>query len=325
MLPARTGPVADVLYSAAGNSADEAYYTHDIIGYDFEIGVDRFTGAVRADGTPVVSQTGFTPPYTSEGHDEGQEFANGNIGLLTAALGYEQDSTAPVVTPKIVSNPNGGLDLTFDQSEPADIYYTLDGSTPTRESTAYAPAGPRQRVQAVHLDGPVTLKWISYDIKKQTSGPQTYVWSSPGTPGDVGGSVPATLSLALGTPASFGAFTPGAARTYEAATTATVTSTAGDALLSVADPSSDNTGHLVNGAFALPQPLQARARNTANAGTAYNNVGSTASPLNLLAWDGPTAGDQVALQFSQLVNSGDALRTGSYSKTLTYTLSTTNP
>ena len=28
VLPARTGPVADVLYSAAGNSADEAYYNH---------------------------------------------------------------------------------------------------------------------------------------------------------------------------------------------------------------------------------------------------------------------------------------------------------
>ena len=180
VLPARTGPVADVLYSAAGNSADEAYYTHDIIGYDFEIGVDRFTGAVRADGTPVVTQQGFTPPYTSEGHDEGQEFANGNIGLLTAALGYEQDHTAPAVTPKLVANAGGGLDLTFDQSEPADIYYTLDGSTPTKDSTAYAPQGPRQRVQAVHLDGPVTLKWISYDIKNQTIGPQTYVWSSDG-------------------------------------------------------------------------------------------------------------------------------------------------
>ena len=36
-----------------------------------------------------------------------------------------------------------------------------------------------------------------------------------------------------------------------------VLSTAGDATLSVADPSSTNTGHLVNGAFFLPQKLQA--------------------------------------------------------------------
>ena len=98
----------------------------------------------------------------------------------------------------------------------------------------------------------------------------------------VNGTVPATLSLTLGTPANFGALTPGVTRTYEASMTANVISTAGDALLSVADPSSDHTGHLVNGSFFLPQPLQARARNAANTGTAYNNVGSSASPLNLL-------------------------------------------
>jgi hypothetical protein len=143
--------------------------------------------------------------------------------------------------------------------------------------------------------------------------------------GTAGGTVGATLSLTLGTPASFGAFTPGITKTYEAATTANVISTAGDALLSVADPSSTATGHLVNGAFSLPQPLQARARNSANTGTAYNNVGSSASPLNLLAYDGPVSNDQVALQFSQLINANDALRTGSYGKTLTFTLSTTNP
>ena len=50
-------------------------------------------------------------------------------------------------------------------------------------------------------------------------------------------------------------------------------STAGDATLSVADPSSTNTGKLVNGAFSLPQTLQARA----NAG-AYADVGGSAKP-----------------------------------------------
>jgi hypothetical protein len=106
---------------------------------------------------------------------------------------------------------------------------------------------------------------------------------------------------------------------------ATVTSTAGDALLSVADPSSNATGRLVNGAFSLPQPLQARARNAANTGTAYNNVGSSASPLNLLAYSGPVSNDAVTLGFSQRIEANDALRTGTYSKTLTFTLSTTQP
>jgi hypothetical protein len=89
----------------------------------------------------------------------------------------------------------------------------------------------------------------------------------------------------------------------------------------------DNTGlapqgHLVNGAFSLPQPLQARARNAANTGTAFTNIGSG---LNLLTYSAPISNDQVALQFSQAIGANDALRTGAYSKTLTFTLSTTNP
>jgi beta-galactosidase GanA len=143
--------------------------------------------------------------------------------------------------------------------------------------------------------------------------------------GTVGGSVPATLALTIGGPASFGAFVPGVTADYTAQTSANVISTAGDALLSVADPSATATGHLVNGAFSLPSPLQARARDAANTGTAYNNVGSAASPLNLLSWAAPISNDAVSLQFSQHIGSTDALRTGAYGETLTFTLSTTTP
>ena len=145
---------------------------------------------------------------------------------------------------------------------------------------------------------------------------------SPPVSAPVSGNVAATLALTLGTAAAFQPFTPGVARTYESATTANVISTAGDATLSVADNSGTAQGHLVNGAFSLPQPLQARARNAANTGTAFNNIGSG---LNLLTYSGPISNDQVALQFSQAIGANDALRTGTYSKTLTFTLSTTNP
>ena len=133
------------------------------------------------------------------------------------------------------------------------------------------------------------------------------------------------VSLSLGPAAQFPSLVPGVGATYEASTTGQVISTAGDAVLSVADPSAQNTGHLVNGSFFLPQPLQARARNATNTGTAYNNVGSSAEPLNLLMYDKPISNDQLTLGFSQRVNANDALRTGTYSKTLTFTLSTTNP
>jgi len=118
--------------------------------------------------------------------------------------------------------------------------------------------------------------------------------------GTVGGTVPATLSLSLGPAASFGAFTPGIDRDYTASTTANVISTAGSAALSVSDP-----GHLTNGAFSLPEALRVEI--------APN------------AWSAPVSNGGAAITFRQHIGRNDALRTGSYSKTLTFTLSTTEP
>jgi hypothetical protein len=136
----------------------------------------------------------------------------------------------------------------------------------------------------------------------------------------VGGSVAATLALTMGTPATFGAFTPGIAKDYPANTTATVISTAGDATLTVADPSATATGHLVNGAFSLPQALTARAGSRT-----YSPVGGSASPTSLFTWSAPVSNFIVPIEFQQSIGSTDALRTGTYSKTLTFTLSTTTP
>jgi hypothetical protein len=145
------------------------------------------------------------------------------------------------------------------------------------------------------------------------------------TGGGAGAAVPATLALTLGNPASFGTFTPGVTKDYAATSTANVISTAGDATLSVADASSTATGHLVNGAFSLPSVLQARAVNGANQTTTFANVGSSAAPTSLLSWSAPVSNDSVTLDFNKTIGANDALRTGSYSKLLTFTLSTTTP
>jgi hypothetical protein len=42
-------------------------------------------------------------------------------------------------------------------------------------------------------------------------------------------------------------------------------------------------------------------------------------------WSAPVSNAPVAIVFKQLVKATDALRTGAYSKTLTFTLSTTTP
>jgi aminopeptidase N len=165
-------------------------------------------------------------------------------------------------------------------------------------------------------------QWL-FGTTKPTLNPTSFFRSTtvPGVP--IGGSVPATLSLTLERPVSFSPFVPGAANTYTASTTANVISTAGDAALSVADPSTNVPGHLVNGTFSLASALQVKATNAATPTSTLAPLGAT--PLALLSYDGPVSNDKVTIDFSQSIAANEPLRTGSYSKTLTYTLSTTNP
>ncbi|RKQ92103.1 amidase [Solirubrobacter pauli] len=118
--------------------------------------------------------------------------------------------------------------------------------------------------------------------------------------GTVGGTVPATLSLSLDGPATFPPFVPGVADTYTASTSANVVSTAGEATLTTSDP-----GHLANGAFRLVQPLQVQ--------------------LTPAAFAGPVSNAKVAITFRQPIGAQEPLRTGTYARTLTFTLSTTTP
>jgi DNA-binding beta-propeller fold protein YncE len=142
------------------------------------------------------------------------------------------------------------------------------------------------------------LKYPSFKVSRDDV--FTVVFPHTDTSGIVGGDVPATLALQLGAQASFGAFTPGVAKHYTAATTATVTSTAGDATLTATA-----AGHLANGAFTLPSPLQ----------IAFSKS----------SWDGPASNDAVTVGFAQPLAATDALRTGTYATSVTFTLSTTTP
>jgi PKD repeat protein len=142
--------------------------------------------------------------------------------------------------------------------------------------------------------------------------------TSRDVPADVSGTVPATLSLTVGGPASFGPFTPGLARDYATTLGANVTSTGGDAALTVTDPDTTAPGKLVNGAFALASPVKAKI-----GAAAFEPVSGT--PLGLKSYGGPVSNDALTIDLQQSIGSSDPLRTGTYSKTLVFTLSTTSP
>ena len=282
--PENVGGSSDVLYSSAGNVREDMYFNYGIFAFGWEVG-----GSVYNPLTGNFQGGSFQPPWVAggliSGHDETMEYANGIMEMFRIASDFGKDKAAATSTLVPSGQSDSPKGVRFEVSEPATVYYTTDGTEPTVQSPRYKQIEFREPGETLWVEATTTFKWFSVDaagnmeaVKTQTV--QIGETSSPG------GTVPATLSLSIAAPAQFGAFTPGVARTYEATSTANVISTAGDALLSVADPSTQNTGHLVNGSFFLPQPLQARARNAANTGTAYNNVGSSASPLNLLTYSG---------------------------------------
>jgi hypothetical protein len=118
------------------------------------------------------------------------------------------------------------------------------------------------------------------------------------------------LELTLNAGAGFAPFVPGVARTYRTTLAADVLSTAGDAMLSVADPSAFAPGRLVNGAYALASPLL---------------IAGSPLPAVAKTWTAPVPHDPVAIELAQSIGADEPLRTGTYAKTLTFTLSTSQP
>jgi hypothetical protein len=249
-----------------------------------------------------------------------QWFYEDVAGITNLEPGYKKIQIRPLITPDGIASASATYDSVQGEiksgwSQDANgitMNVTIPANTTAK---VYVPGNDPGKIGEVASGKPllaknapgVTLAGVEQDAVVFNVGSGTYrfvvgpgLFNATETTGTVGGTVPATLSLTLGTPASFGAFTPGVAKDYTAQTAATVTSTAGDAALTVSDP-----GHLTNGGFTLPDPLQVS--------------------FSKATWTAPVSNDPATVAFKQHINANDALRTGSYSRTLTFTLSTTNP
>ncbi len=333
------GPWTDVYYEASSTAEQQAYYAYGAFGFTPE-------------ATPGFSGTQtFHPPYQNVIDNylgTGTRYA----GQTMRGLYYDafKAATEPALHSVITGTAPAGTTLTLTKA------YTLDSSStvfttgqPAEvrafpnaiKTTLTVPANGRfeWHVNPSLRPSQYTDKFIDEAWQLSCTAPDgtiletTTVKIARGqvanrslcTQGGVGGSVPATLALTLGTPATFGAFTPGLAKEYDASMTANVISTAGDGTLSVADPDATAPGRLKNGTFTLAQPVRAAATSPAGTGSALAAVGGSATPTSLLTYLGPVSNDPVSVAFKQAIGANDALRTGTYSKTLTFTLSTTNP
>ena len=83
------------------------------------------------------------------------------------ATGLRYATARPIsVTEPGIHNETNSLDV--ELSSPGTIYYTLDGSTPSRESTVYT--GP------IHLSGTTTIRAIAAESGKLTSEAETFTY-----------------------------------------------------------------------------------------------------------------------------------------------------
>jgi hypothetical protein len=268
--------------------------------------------AVAGDGTPFgsTSSGSYPPPNAFDGnassffdHSSSTPYVGWDFGSPRAVnvlrflprAGTNAKRIAGAVLQGSNTSPSSGY---------ADLYTIADAPSTAGSSDWYAKpldnATPYRYYRWLGVNGShgnvAEIQLFAYTARDAHVTTTTAVGGT--TP--VGGEVPATLSLTLGAPASFGAFAPGVDHTYTASTTADVVSTAADAQLTVSGPD-----HLSNGGFSLAEPLQI--------------LGVPRS------WDAPVAHDTFAIGFSQHIGASDPLRTGSYAAALTFTLSTDTP
>ena len=210
------------------------------------------------------------------------------LGGLEVSAGVVPDDdcgNGPANKPPTVTamrNPGGDV-------QPGDpVAFTATGTDPDGDTLTYAwdfgDGGTATTKDAMHTYNEVGLYHAKVTVRDGKGGTASALLEVAVAPlaGDntqevgVGGVVPGVLSLEITGSANFGAFQPAVTRDYFASVNARATSSATAAELTVRDPNSQSTGHLVNGGRALAQAVQVRA---GGASSAYAPVPEDGSRL----------------------------------------------
>jgi hypothetical protein len=134
-----------VLYSAAGNSADEHWYRRNVIAYSFETGADRYVNTSLS----VASDVGATGirALNRNGYDTGDQIvvdagtANAETRIVASVINPNPDSPAPNVLltePLSLAHPAGAVlgGGTLQQGVGFQPDYSLEGKHEALEFAA---------------------------------------------------------------------------------------------------------------------------------------------------------------------------------------------
>ncbi len=283
----------------------------------------------------TIIPTGFNIPFSA---------------LITSSVGRAGGQIASYFD---INVPPGSQSISVNLTTPdaqADnkfTYYLINNSDTSTSCTAPNCQRLSEPVNGVNngtltVNNPTPGMWqVDVSFAQTLSGNEfTQVVSGTATvtPGvSVGGNVPSTLAVSIpagSTAPSFGTFTPGVAQTYSQTVAANITSTAQSAVLTAADTCTPTAtcfpGHLINttigGPYELAQGLQVAASDpAATSGSGVFTDLSVTNPATLLNYSSPVSNDPVTITLQQPIAATDPLRTGTYSKTITFTLSTNSP
>jgi len=305
----------------------------EIVSWSWDFGDGATTTGKQASHTYATH--GRYQPRLTVVDNEGARASYGADPVIVGEPPRAADDTLRTTVDAQLSVPAPGL-LANDTDADGDTLEAIQVRAPEHGEATVERDGRLTYTPAAGFTGSDRLQYVAVDATGALSEPAT-VTITVTEPGDDGqenettnhgeviGTVAPALGLMLSGGADLGVFTPGLTRVYGASIAATVTSTAGNAALSVADPSSNAPGRLVNGLFALPRPLRIRALHAGVSNPAFAPLPALGSPLPLLDFTDPVANDATTVELEQPIEATDALRTGTYSKPITFTLSTTHP
>ena len=117
----------------------------------------------------LLQEGSFQPPWVGtadlvSGHSETMEYTNGVMEMFRIAEEWGKDRQRP--TSELVPGQgtyDGPVDVVFQTSEPASVYYTTNGARPTLNSLRYKATEFREPGETFHVTETTTFKWFAVD------------------------------------------------------------------------------------------------------------------------------------------------------------------